>query len=234
MAGQKSVRAPSRLFTTAVNDVAKPWKPRLRHQGPETPPTEATSTALTPEQAPPAADVQQGEEASKTYSLTPERTWTACPRQEDVTVCTDMGRISPFSVGYACAEIGDKQPDGRAANILLSRVWQEVKVNSDADTCYLGHEFPMLVFRARAVDGREQLFTTEPWKLYCLQRAAVARRRLKPIIQPRFILEAEVIQDILDSVQVPDNFNEIRIVSPDGAEEHFSWERFVSPKMGHA
>ena len=210
MAGPKS-RAPSRLFTTAVKDVAKPWKPRLRHQAPapKIPPTEATSTAVTPEQAPHTSEVQPVEEASKT-SLTPERTWTACPgtacrcalesrkfwtllprgyrgrparvnkRQEDITVCTDMGRISPFSVGYACTEIGDKQPEGRAANILLSRVWQQVKVNSDADTCYLGHEFAMLVFRARAVDGREQLFTTEPWKLYCLQRAAAAPEANNP------------------------------------------------------
>ncbi|CAE7739539.1 Upf1, partial [Symbiodinium pilosum] len=165
-------------------------------------------------------------------SLTSERMWTACPRQEDVTVCSDMGRISPFSVGYAGAEISDKQPEGRAANILLRRVWQQVKVNADAETCYLGHESPILIFRARTADGREQLFTTEPWKLYCLQRAAVARRRLKPIIQPRFILDAAVIEDILDSVHIPENLNEIRIVSPDGAEDHFSWEKFERPKTG--
>ena len=167
-------------------------------------------------------------------SSTAECIWTAFPRKEDITVSTDMGRISPFSVGYACAEMGDKQPEGRAANILLSRVWQQVKVNADAEACYLGHEFPIVVFRARAADGREQLFTTQPWKLYCLQRAALARRHLRPVIQPRFLLEAAEIQDILDSVQIPDNFNEIRIVSPEGAEEHFSWEKLVSPKTGHA
>ena len=186
-----------------------------------------------PEPAHQTTEVESCQQASKA-SLTSERMWTACPRQEDVTVCSDMGRISPFSVGYAGAEISDKQPEGRAANILLRRVWQQVKVNADAETCYLGHESPILIFRARTADGREQLFTTEPWKLYCLQRAAVARRRLKPIIQPRFILDAAVIEDILDSVHIPENLNEIRIVSPDGAEDHFSWEKFERPKTGVA
>ncbi|OLQ00751.1 hypothetical protein AK812_SmicGene16556 [Symbiodinium microadriaticum] len=208
---QKSAHAPSRLFPTAVNDVAKPWKPRLRHQAPDTPPT--PSTALTPEPAP------QTEEQSpwkywKLWKKPPNLLWTAFPRKEDITVGTEMGRISPFSVGYACAEMGDKQPEGRAKDILLSRVWQQVKVNADAKACYSGHEFPIVVFRARAAEGREQLFTTQPWKLYCLQTAAVARRHLKPVIRLRFLLEAAEIDDILGSVQIPENFNEIRIVSP--------------------
>ena len=175
------------------------------------------------------------EEAPKS-SATAECVWTAFQGTEDITVGTDMGRISPFSVGYACVEMGNKQPEGRAKDILLSRVWQQVKVNPDATACYLGHEFPIVVFRARAADGREQLFTTQPWKLYCLQRAAVARRQIKPVIQPRFFLEAAEIEDILGSVQIPENLNEIRIVNPDGdgAEEHFSWEKFVCPKTGHA
>lgn len=211
MSGQKSAHAPSRLFPTAVNDVAKPWKPRLRHQAPDTPPT--PSTALTPEPAP------QTEEQSpwkywKLWKKPPNLLWTAFPRKEDITVGTEMGRVSPFSVGYACAEMGDKQPEGRAKDILLSRVWQQVKVNADAKACYSGHEFPIVVFRARAAEGREQLFTTQPWKLCCLQTAAVARRHLKPVIRLRFLLEAAEIDDILGSVQIPENFNEIRIVSP--------------------
>ena len=150
-----------------------------------------------------------------------------------MTVGTDMGLISPFSVGYACSQIGDRQPDGRAANVLLSRVWQEVKANADGEVCYLGHESPIAVFRAQTADGCEQLFTTEPWKLYCLQQAAVARPGLRPVIMPRFILDAAEIESTLSTMQIPEDFNSICITTPEGAEMHFSWEKRNGPKTGH-
>ena len=147
IAGQKSAHAPSRLFATAVNDVAKPWERRLRRQAPDTPPTEAPSTALTPEPAPQTEETEPVEvvEGAPKSSSTADRIWTAFPRKENITVGT------PFSVGYACVEMGDKQPEGRAKDILLSRVWQQVKVNADAKDWYFGYEFPIVVFRARAV-----------------------------------------------------------------------------------
>ena len=192
---------------------------------------EAVAKPLKPKVASQSKHSQPAEPA-----VTESKAWTPCPKQSDVTVCSDMGRISPFAVGYACSQIGHKQPEGRAENIPLSRVWQQVKVNSDAEACYLGHEFPMMVFRAQSADGTEQLFTTEPWKLYCLQRAAVARKHLKPIIQPRFILDSAVIEEILKDANIPENFNQICIIGPDGEEERFSWEAKVSksPKTGCA
>ena len=61
-----------------------------------------------------------------TSSSTAERIWTAFPRKEDITVGTEMGRISPFSVGYACVEMGDKQPvvsRPGAASTFVSRTF---------------------------------------------------------------------------------------------------------------
>ena len=218
---------PARLFQNAVKEVAKPWQPRLRIQAPEIQPVEA---AL--DDGPRPVESTPSESLEKTSS-TPVRARSACPRQDDVTVGADMGLISPFSVGYACSQIGDRQPDGRAANVLLSRVWQEVKVNADDEVCYLGHEGPIVAFRAQTADGLEQLFTTEPWKLYCLQRAAVARTSLKAIIMPRFILDAAVIESMLATLQIPEDFNRICIASPDGAEQHFSWEKRNGSKTAH-
>ena len=237
IAGPRSTPGTSRLFARAVEAVAKPRKAKVANGAEPAEPTEAAAPAAEAEPSQPSEVVTAATITGSETSHPPEaaapaaKAWTACPRQGDITVPSDMGRVSPFDVAYACSEIPDKQPDGRAANILLSRVWQQVKVNSDAETCYLGHEFPIQVFRAKSEDGEEQLFTTEPWKLYCLQRAAVARRRLKPVIQPRFIMDVSVIEEFLKDAWIPENFNKIRIVSPDGAAEVFSWER---PKTGQA
>ena len=78
-----------------------------------------------------------------------------------MAVSADMGLISPFFVGHACSQIGDRQLDERAAHVLLRRVWREVKANADDENCYLGHESPILLFRAGTALGCEQLFTTE-------------------------------------------------------------------------
>ena len=211
--------------------MAKPCKAKVAHRAEPAETSEAAAPVAEAEPAQLSEVATAATIASAEDAASAAKAWTACPRQEDITVPSDMGRVSPFDVAYACSAISDKQPDGRAANILLSRVWQQVKVNSDAETCYLGHEFPIPVFRARSADGEEQLFTTEPWKLYCLQRAAVARRRLKPVIQPKFIMDVSVIEEFLRDARIPENFNTIRIVSPDGAAEVFSWER---PKTGQA
>ena len=45
---------------------------------------------------------------------------------------------------------------------------------------------------------------------------------LKAVIM---LLDAAVIQGILDTLELPERFNRICIASPDGATEHFSWEK---------
>ena len=107
-----------------------------------------------------------------------------------------LGRVDPFEVGYACTSIPDHQPEGRAPNQPLSRVWQAAKVLDHAidkvvystrlclphgPALWLpGYEQPIEVFRAILPSGREQLLTTEGWKLWILQRSAGAHRAEDP------------------------------------------------------
>ena len=174
------------------------------------------------EQAEPVAEPVQAVEVQ------PKR-WAPCFRESDVTMGYGMGRVDPFSVGYACRDIPDRQPEGRNVNKPLNRVWQEVKVNQCEDICYLGYEHPIEVFRAVSAEGQEQLFTTQGWKLQLLQVAALARHPKKAIIQPKFVLEEADIGAILVEADIPEDFNTVHIVGEDGVRP-FSWETIVKQK----
>ena len=87
--------------------------------------------------------------------------WLTHPKEGDIhSKMRSLGRVDPFEVGYACRSIPDHQPEGRAPNQPLSCVWQSAKVLDHAinKVVYIGYEHP---------SGREQLLTTEGWKLSC-------------------------------------------------------------------
>ncbi|CAE7795997.1 unnamed protein product [Symbiodinium sp. CCMP2592] len=158
-------------------------------------------------------------------------TWTAFPKDSDIhsQMCS-TGRVDPFDVGYACKDIPDHQPDGRAAKQPLSRVWQSAKVLDDGKTVYIGREQPIEVFRAKLPNGREQLLTTEGWKLWILQRSALARYPKKAVIAPKILMDEDAINDIIKDADIPDDVDAPYMKSEDGKCTYFSWRDVLASK----
>ena len=249
-------KVKSRLFATAVAATVQPsrlvcscllrciWDDSLFHK--ESPTRCRRPQPLEHSHSEPAAvEVEEQEEPAEQAKPEPKeaaakaepvqavevqpKRWAPCPKESDANMGYGMGRVDPFSVGYACRAIPDRQPEGRNVNQPLNRVWQEVKVNQCEGICYLGYEHPIEVFRAVSAEGQEQLFTLQGWKLQLLQLAALARYPKKAIIQPKFVLEKADIDAILADTEIPDNFNTVHIVGEDGAQP-FSWEAIVQQK----
>ena len=168
----------------------------------------------------------------------PRETWAACPKESDIhsKMCS-LGRVDPFEVGYACTSIPDHQPEGRAPNQPLSRVWQSAKVLDHAidKVVYIGYEQPIEVFRAILPSGREQLLTTEGWKLWILQRSALARFPKKVLIAPKILMDEEIINEkikaadipgmsaaLIFSLIIPEDVDATYLRSEDGTSTHFS------------
>ena len=162
---------------------------------------------------------------------TASATWKACPRDDDIhSKMCNTGRVDPFDVGYACTFIPDHQPEGRAANQPLSRVWQSAKVLDHAPdkVVYIGHEQPLEVFRAKLPSGKEQLLTTEGWKLWILQKSALQRHPKKCIIAPKILMDEEIINQKIHEADIPDDVDTTYIKSDDGAKTYFSWRDSVA------
>ena len=166
-----------------------------------------------------------------TVAPAPSETWAACPKEGDIhsKMCS-TGRVDPFEVGYACTSIPDHQPDGRAAKQPLSRVWQSAKVLDDGKVVYIGHEQPVEVFRAKLANGREQLLTTEGWKLWILQRSALARYPKKVVIAPKILMDQDAINEIIKNADIPDNVDATYMKSEDGKCTLFSWRDVLASK----
>ncbi|CAE7615614.1 B4GALT6 [Symbiodinium sp. KB8] len=158
-----------------------------------------------------------------TVAPAPRETWAACPKESDIhsKMCS-LGRVDPFEVGYACRSIPDHQPEGRAPNQPLTRVWQAAKVLDHAvdKIVYIGYEQPIEVFRAKLPSGREQLLTTEGWKLWILQRSALARHPKKALIAPKILMDEDDINEKIKSADIPEDVDATYLQSegplPDG------------------
>ncbi|CAE7234372.1 unnamed protein product [Symbiodinium microadriaticum] len=163
----------------------------------------------------------------------PRETWAAYPKESDIhsKMCS-LGRVDPFEVGYACTSIPDHQPEGRAPNQPLSRVWQSAKVLDHAvdKVVYIGYEQPIEVFRAILPSGREQLLTTEGWKLWILQRSALARFPKKALIAPKILMDEEAINEKIKAADIPEDVDATYLKSEDGTSTHFSWRAVVASK----
>jgi len=168
-----------------------------------------------------------------TVAPAPKETWAACPKESDIhsKMCS-LGRVDPFEVGYACTSIPDHQPDGRAPNQPLSRVWQSAKVLDHAidKVVYIGYEQPIEVFRAKLANGREQILTTEGWKLWILQRSALARHPKNALIAPKILMDEDVINEKIKSADIPDDVDATYLKSEDGTCTYFSWRDVVARK----
>lgn len=143
-----------------------------------------------------------------------------------------LGRVDPFEVGYACRSIPDHQPEGRAPNQPLTRVWQAAKVLDHAvdKIVYIGYEQPIEVFRAKLPSGREQLLTTEGWKLWILQRSALARHPKKALIAPKILMDEELINEKIKAADIPEDVDVTYLQSEDGSSRYFSWREVVASK----
>ncbi|CAE7457224.1 unnamed protein product [Symbiodinium sp. CCMP2592] len=202
---QLQSKAAGRLFARALRSATIPQ----RRVGPE--PSEPSETA--------------------TVAPAPRETWAACPKESDIhSQMCGTGRVDPFDVGYACTSIPDHQPDGRAAKQPLSRVWQSAKVLDDGKMVYIGHEQPIEVFRAKLANGREQLLTTEGWKLYILQRSALARYPKKAVIAPKILMDEDVINEKIQNADIPDDVDATYMKSEDGTRVMFSWRDVLASK----
>ncbi|CAE7539945.1 unnamed protein product, partial [Symbiodinium sp. CCMP2456] len=168
-----------------------------------------------------------------TVAPAPREMWVAHPKESDIhsKMCS-TGRVDPFEVGYACTSIPDHQPDGRAANQPLSRVWQSAKVLDHAvdKVVYIGHEQPVEVFRAKLPSGREQLLTTEGWKLWILQRSALARWPKKAIIPTKILMDEDEVNEKIKNADIPDDVDSTYMQSEDGARTLFSWRAVMASK----
>ncbi|CAE7788526.1 B4GALT6, partial [Symbiodinium necroappetens] len=168
-----------------------------------------------------------------TVAPAPRETWVACPRESDIhsKMCS-LGRVDPFEVGYACRSIPDYQPEGRAPNQPLNRVWQAAKVLDHAvdKVVYIGYEQPIEVFRAILPSGREQLLTTEGWKLWILQRSALARHPKKALIAPKILMDEEAINERIKAADIPEDVDATYLQSEDGTSTYFSWRDVVASK----
>ena len=177
------------------------------------------------------AEPEPSETETATVAPAPSETWKACPTEGDIhsKMCS-TGRVDPFEVGYACTSIPDHQPDGRAAKQPLSRVWQSAKVLDDGKVVYIGHEQPIEVFRAKLANGREQLLTTEGWKLWILQRSALARYPKKAVIASKILMDEDAINEIIKNADIPDNVDATYMKSEDGKCTLFSWRDVLASK----
>ncbi|CAE7457236.1 unnamed protein product [Symbiodinium sp. CCMP2592] len=189
----------------------------------------ATATNTNPQRRAEPEPSEPSETA--TVAPAPRETWAACPKESDIhSQMCGTGRVDPFDVGYACTSIPDHQPDGRAAKQPLSRVWQSAKVLDDGKMVYIGHEQPIEVFRAKLANGREQLLTTEGWKLYILQRSALARYPKKAVIAPKILMDEDVINEKIQNADIPDDVDATCMTSEDGTCSLFSWRDVLASK----
>ncbi|CAE7925311.1 unnamed protein product [Symbiodinium necroappetens] len=161
----------------------------------------------------------------------PSEIATVAPESDIHSMCS-LGRVDPFEVGYACPSMPDHQPEGRAPNQPLSRVWQSAKVLDHAidKVVHIGYEQPIEVFRARLPSGRERLLTTEGWKLWILQRSALARFPKKALIAPKILMDEEAINEKIEAADIPEDVDATYLKSEDGTSTHFSWRDVVASK----
>ncbi|CAE7848388.1 unnamed protein product, partial [Symbiodinium microadriaticum] len=166
-----------------------------------------------------------GAEPAEPEQSSRRETWAACPEESDIhsKMCS-LGRVDPFEVGYACRSIPDYQPEGRAPNQPLTRVWQAAKV--------LDHAVDKVVYIVNdLVHGMVQHFTSgTSWKLWILQRSALARHPKKALIAPKILMDEEAINEKIKAADIPEDVDVTYLQSEDGSCRYFSWREVVASK----